>query len=379
MKKLITFLGSMQFAVINLSLLFIVTVLGTMAQVKLGIYHATELYFGSLFIFWNILGLNIPVLPGGFLIGILMTLNLIIAHQKRIVFSRKKIGIWLIHIGVVLLLLGAGLTHLMAIETQLKFQEGEKKNFTSYPREVELVFIETLKNGNDKVISFSQNDLLSKSKLTHPELAFTLIIQDALLNSELYFDNNLSKATKGFGKEIYTRTRKKETEDNKRNISSAYVTVLDQKNQPLGTWLLSSAFKYTQYIDPAQRYRLEIRQKRSYTPFYMTLNKFTHKRYPGTDIPHHYESDVTITYPDNDSEFSDKIYMNHPLRYEGKTYYQASFSQSKNVTTSILQVVENPSWLMPYISCLIISIGLLIHFGIALLSFLHKPRKKDVS
>ena len=55
------------------------------------------------------------------------------------------------------------------------------------------------------------------------------------------------------------------------------------------------------------------------------------------------------------------IYMNQPLRYDGKAFYQASFG--KGDTLSILQVVENPGWLLPYISCVLVALGLLIHFG----------------
>jgi hypothetical protein len=29
-------------------------------------------------------------------------------------------------------------------------------------------------------------------------------------------------------------------------------------------------------------------------------------------------------------------------------------------------VVENPGWLLPYISCVLVTLGLLIHFGITL-------------
>ena len=56
--------------------------------------------------------------------------------------------------------------------------------------------------------------------------------------------------------------------------------------------------------------------------------------------------------------------MNQPLRYDGKAFYQASFG--KNDTLSILQVVENPGWLLPYISCVLVRLGLLVHFGISL-------------
>jgi hypothetical protein len=29
---------------------------------------------------------------------------------------------------------------------------------------------------------------------------------------------------------------------------------------------------------------------------------------------------------------------------------------------SILQVVENPGWLLPYLSCLLVGAGLIVHF-----------------
>jgi hypothetical protein len=56
--------------------------------------------------------------------------------------------------------------------------------------------------------------------------------------------------------------------------------------------------------------------------------------------------------------------MNQPLRYGGKAFYQASFG--KNDTLSILQVVENPGWLLPYASCVLVALGLLLHFAISL-------------
>ncbi len=56
--------------------------------------------------------------------------------------------------------------------------------------------------------------------------------------------------------------------------------------------------------------------------------------------------------------------MNQPLRYDGKAFYQASFG--KGDTLSILQVVQNPGWLLPYISCVLVAIGLIVHFSIAL-------------
>jgi len=57
------------------------------------------------------------------------------------------------------------------------------------------------------------------------------------------------------------------------------------------------------------------------------------------------------------------IFMNQPLRYAGKTFYQASFG--KGDTLSVLQVVKNPGWLLPYISWRGgWPFGLILHFAV---------------
>ena len=58
------------------------------------------------------------------------------------------------------------------------------------------------------------------------------------------------------------------------------------------------------------------------------------------------------------------------LRYGGLTFYQAGFEN--NDRTSILTVVRNPSWLVPYISCVLMGLGLVIHFGIHLAGFIRR-------
>jgi hypothetical protein len=37
-----------------------------------------------------------------------------------------------------------------------------------------------------------------------------------------------------------------------------------------------------------------------------------------------------------------------------------------------LQIVRNPGWLMPYISCAVVGIGLLVHFGMTLFRFVER-------
>ena len=63
--------------------------------------------------------------------------------------------------------------------------------------------------------------------------------------------------------------------------------------------------------------------------------------------------------------------MNQPLRHGGMTFYQSSFGNTAaGKDISVLQVVRNPGWLLPYVSVALMSLGLIIHFGAALWRFL---------
>jgi hypothetical protein len=107
-----------------------------------------------------------------------------------------------------------------------------------------------------------------------------------------------------------------------------------------------------------------MRHRRQYLPYAVTLKKFSHDKYAGTEIPKNFSSLIHLSNPTTREERDVLIYMNQPMRYDGKAFYQASFG--KGDTLSILQVVENPGWLLPYISCVLVALGLIIHFGITL-------------
>jgi hypothetical protein len=114
-----------------------------------------------------------------------------------------------------------------------------------------------------------------------------------------------------------------------------------------------------------------MRPVRHYQPFSLTLEKFSHDVFPGTTIDKNFSSKVMINSTDGTPSREFLIYMNNPLRYQGLTYYQASYDGEH---TTVLQVVRNPSWLVPYISCGAIALGLIIQFLIHLSGFARKRR-----
>jgi hypothetical protein len=82
---------------------------------------------------------------------------------------------------------------------------------------------------------------------------------------------------------------------------------------------------------------------------------------------------VRVTHFETGEQREVLIYMNNPLRYEGETYYQASFDRDDQGT--VLQVVRNPSWLTPYFACVMVGVGMVWQFLSHLIGFASKQRK----
>ena len=69
--------------------------------------------------------------------------------------------------------------------------------------------------------------------------------------------------------------------------------------------------------------------------------------------------------------------MNNPLRYNGLAFFQYQMTKDeldRSPGQSILQVVHNPSWLTPYIGCIVVASGMLWQFLHHLIAFITKRR-----
>ena len=63
--------------------------------------------------------------------------------------------------------------------------------------------------------------------------------------------------------------------------------------------------------------------------------------------------------------------MNNPLRFAGDTLYQSRYGEGPPETTT-LQVVKNTGWMIPYVGCMIVAMGMLAHFSLTLVRFLRR-------
>jgi hypothetical protein len=236
--------------------------------------------------------------------------------------------------------------------------------------------------------------LASESQLGHPQLPFTIRVKEYFPNSlpklrAPMVDKDPPQASQGIAQRLRFDESDRTAKMDERNIPSAILEI-ETKEGSQGTWLVSNwvaeetliswlrkqwGDRFAEFLNSPQQfayqghtYQVALRPARYYKPYSVQLLEFHHDRYKGTDTPKNFSSRVRLLWPERKVDREVLIYMNNPLRYEAETYYQASWDKDDPRVT-ILQVVRNPGWLTPYLSCALVALGLLIQFLSHLISF----------
>jgi hypothetical protein len=383
-------------------LAIILVFVGTLAEVRMGLYQAQAEIFRSFFVFWTPEGshLRIPVFPGGWLIGLTLLVNLIAAHLKRFRFEKKKIGILFIHGGLILLLLGQFLTELFQVESQMRLPVGASSNYTEDSRKHELAIIDVTDPNHQNVITIPEDLLAEGGDIHPPGLPFSVHAKNYFVNSfpagpMSAGQSETIKATQGFGQRLLFVPAAEAKSMDDENKPSALVDVM-ANGASLGDWTVSLWFTApplvadlqsnagnlmnVKFADPqtfalgGRTYELALRAVRYYQSYTITLLDFKHDLYLGTDIPRNFSSKIHLSDPAKGEDRDVLIHMNAPLRYGGQTFYQASFEPGDQV--SVLQVVRNPASVTPYLACSLVALGLLVQFLSHLIGFSKKQAQR---
>lgn len=405
MTKLLKPLASLKLTVTLLALSMFLVYAGTWAQVGTSNWDVQKQFFYSNLVWipikslWTrvhsapgpIGGFKIPF-PGGYVLGLLLLINLLAAHAVRFKLTWKRTGVILIHLGLILLLVGEGVSSAMKIENNMDIDQGSYANYTWSPRDVELAVIDRSPADHDRVTVVSAARLAQGGTITDPNLPFAIKVDAFYPNVDIVAAKGVSsgpRATTGVAERIGVELRPRDkfagTGENAMNtdLPGVYFTPV-AGDKPLGTFL-SSVYPlredFEQINEPqpvsvnGKTYDVVLRWKRTYKPYTLYLNKFSFDRYPGTEIARNYSSDVRLVDAANHEDRTVRIWMNHPLRYDhaGKgyteeTFFQADFNHETERGTR-LQVVQNPAWTLPYIACAIGGFGLVLHFGMMLVAF----------
>ncbi len=366
--RILRVITSLQLTIVCLAALMVLVVGATLAQVELGLVGAVNKYMRSFLVWWDVPGTQymIPVFPGGATVGIVLVVNLLAAQLARLQLTWSKAGLWIVHLGLILLVAGEFVSSAFQVESQMAIENGQTVNFIE-GRDAELALVDVTDPSWDDVHAIRSATLRAGGDVAVPGTPVTLKIHRFVQNAQLRNRGPMdppSPANAGVGAMVTLAELPPVTADNEVDQSAAYVEPV-AGGRSYGTWLVSQALGAPQgFTHEGRTYQLLMRHRRQYLPYAVTLKKFSHDKYAGTDIPKNFSSLVHLSNPTTGEARDVLIYMNQPLRYDGKAFYQQSFG--KGDTLSILQVVENPGWLLPYVSCVLVSLGLVIHFAIVM-------------
>jgi hypothetical protein len=362
---------------------------GTVAQVDSGVWTVVQKYFRSGFvmvplrvILFNTIEPNsiaIPF-PGGWFIGTVMLVNLLAAHAVRFKATWNRAGILLIHAGIIVMMFGELITGLYAVEGQMFLKIGESGNTVIHSGKSELAILRTLDDvKQDEVITVPSSLLMKSGAIVDdPKAPFKIEAVQFMVNSGLFDIPKNGRATKGFGLAHLAKDQPEVSgvdPEQRIDYPSVYLKLSTHDGQDLGTWLFSAWLSDPQWIDIAgKRYQVMLRFKHTTRPFTFHLNNFKHDKFPGTETPKDFHSFVHVS----DKELGERdveIFMNAPFYFRGETFYQSSWTTdpiTRKADGTVLQVVRNPGWLLPYISCGIVGFGMLLHFGVTLYRFVNR-------
>jgi ABC-type transport system involved in cytochrome c biogenesis permease subunit len=310
-----------------------------------------------------------------------------------ILVFKQRAGIVLLHAGVGLMMFSELLVGLSAVESQLTAQEGQSKNYSEDTREVELAVVDRSAKDTDDMVVVDQRRLKREDVVSHDALPFDVKLVEYIPNAPSLREaqpGEHNPATAGMGIRAIpvAEDRSVGTDTNQRvDAPAAYVELIskEEDGKSLGVYLLA-VNQMSAWLESEQRpevvtvdgkrYDVSLRFKRIYRPFWIEVTDARQDNYAGTSMARNYSSDVIIHDAEGRELLKTRIWMNNPLRYEGETYYQSGFhprgSLGLTVDATTLQVVTNKGWMIPYVSCMIVAVGMMHQFSVSLVRFVRR-------
>ena len=313
---------------------------------------------------------------------------------------RRRAGIVLLHAGIGLMMFNELYVGVTNVEGQMMIEEGETVSYVKDIRSIELAVIDRSSDKSDTVTvipgqqlrkSFEKETTLANDLLPF-DVKTVAWLQNSSIRRVLPDDEN--RATDGQGKHWLAEEIPAGTgtdKDSKVDISSAYVEFLEKgSGKSLGTRLVSVEFSERREPERVavngRDYDVYLQFKRNYKPYSVTLLDVVKKDYMGTSTPRDYRSKVHLVDETRNTDEKVEIWMNNPLRFAGETFYQSGYNQvAKTVTDpttglperkivemTTLAVVSNTQWMIPYVGCMIVLVGMLAQFSLTLARFLKR-------
>jgi len=333
---------------------------GTVAQKYIGLYQAQEKFFSSMLVWLG----PFPI-PGGRITLIVISINLFCKLAFNSPLRKQNIGIIITHMGALCLLFGGFLTAFYANEGNMVIDEGSKASFYQDYHILEIALIDVSNPDYDDVLSFSGSKVEVGNVLKDTRNSLSMEIL------EYHKNMNVQPITADVPEHYRTTARRFKMQAAPRDVqeemnqSGVMLSISGLDAEQNGTYLIYEFMQVPQTLMiEGKKHYLVLRHKRYPLAFEIECLDFEKQEHPGTRMARSYQSVVNVIR--NDTSRKVVISMNEPLRTDGYTFYQSSFSQVDGMETTVLAVVKNVGRLFPYISSIIMCIGILIHLLIKL-------------
>lgn len=378
-------------ATITLLLLGVLTWFATLEQIDNGLYPTLTKYFHwkSFFLLPELNGKMVPLpLPGGYWVSAVLLLNLILGGVIRIRKGWRHYGNLISHFGIIFMLLGGGVAHHFSERGNMAVGEGESSNAAEdyFEYVVEVAEIKDGKAGEIQVIRGKDIDDLEGEKIRTfrlPELPFDLQLTSYLKNAVPVSATERAPVQQQLvvdGYFLMEKPKLAKAEEAERYTAGCYARILGRDGSKSAPFILAGAsFHPFTYRHEGRIFTVDMRKRLWPMPFTLKLDKFTADFHPGTSRPAKFVSNVTRI--ENGSEAKVTIQMNEPMRYEGLTFFQASYGPPGagpgQKMYSVFEIVKNPADKWPEYSLWIVSAGMLVTFLTKLGSFLGAASRKQ--
>ena len=303
-----------------------------------------------------------------------------------IMVFRRRAGIVVLHAGVGIMMIGVVVAALYSVEERVTLFEGETTNYTYDIRTAELAVVDSSDERHDDVtvVPVGMLEEATEEAISHGGLPFDVKLVEFFPNAILkpigqMEDDFEAVATTGVGTQWAAVGQRKASgadADSAVDLPAAYVQFIDKQTQkPIDTHLLSiiqASADEPEHVKVGERsYEVYLRFKRTYRPFSLTLLDVKKEDYVGTSTPRNYSSDIRLVDATRGEDRKVHIWMNNPLRFANLTFYQSGYDNVDGREKTDLQVVRNLGWMIPYVACSIVGVGMFWHFGLMLVRFLN--------
>jgi cytochrome c-type biogenesis protein CcsB len=259
------------------------------------------------------------------LILLLLAVNLIGQILSYKLYKKAKLTIFFFHVAFIVMILGAGITRYLGYEGSIHIRAGQEENrcfstakYIGYSVKDEKGTL--LAEQSRKYMLTSRTADNYKSSFNLGGESYEVVLTQIIPNAEK------SQSPEGAVKAVSVNPAERETGQNAFifNITgggnSVTATLWDKTDQNTTTDTLNINGKTIELFYGS---RITV------LPYSIRLNKFILERYPGSNSPSGYKSDVVLIDKAGNTEKPFMIFMNNILKYKGYRFYQSSFDQDE--------------------------------------------------